>query len=215
MCTHLSGCLCLCKRENSLRAWVKEREVFSSAIICRFLYSLFPLCLAHIRRTNSTPLAILGVLKSRPHSQGKAVRAHGGRAADRHTAYHNALYKHNPNPLPHFIPLVFFYFLAMWGSVSHNDWSPVFVRPDLWDPRYEYREDGQKYRWWEQQPKVSKVHTCFHLVSHFLFTEGCVPVKWIQDTKHTLSRHVTLLVHLCLFKYNGSSVVSVCLEHFK
>lgn len=85
--THLSDCLCLCKRENTLRAWVKEREVFSSAIICRFLYFLFPLCLAHIRRTNSTPLAILGVLKSRPHSQGKAAGAHGGRAADRHTAY--------------------------------------------------------------------------------------------------------------------------------
>lgn len=78
VCTHTWAPACDCTRESTLCAWVKEWEVFSSAIICRFPYSLFPLCLAHIRHTNSTPLAIPGVLKSRPHSQGKALGAHGG-----------------------------------------------------------------------------------------------------------------------------------------
>lgn len=79
--------------ERALCARAKEREVFSSAIICRFLYSLFPLCLAHIRGSNSTPLAIPGVLISRPHSQGKALRAHGGELQTdilQITAYHTS-----------------------------------------------------------------------------------------------------------------------------
>lgn len=68
---------------------MKGQEVFSAVIICRFLYSLFPLCLAHIRCANSTPPAIPGVEESRPRSQGKAVGAHRGEP-HRQTADQNA-----------------------------------------------------------------------------------------------------------------------------
>lgn len=103
MCTHVMRLLASLWERTLLRAWVKEQEVFCAAIICRFPCSLFPLCLAHISRTNSTPLAIPGVLESRPHSLGKALVAHGETAVDRHIAEHSVPYKHKTNPILHFI----------------------------------------------------------------------------------------------------------------
>lgn len=49
------------------------------------------------------PLAIPGVLESRPHSLGKALVAHGETAVDRHIAEHSVPYKHKTNPILHFI----------------------------------------------------------------------------------------------------------------
>lgn len=64
--------------QRILCVWLRGQEVFSSVIICRFPYSLFPICSAHIRHANSVPLAIPSVQKSRPYSEGKALGAHGG-----------------------------------------------------------------------------------------------------------------------------------------
>lgn len=76
--TRLNVCKCLLMEQRILCAWLRGQEIFSSVIICRFLYSLFPLCSAHIRHANSVPLAIPGVRKSRPYSKGKALGVHGG-----------------------------------------------------------------------------------------------------------------------------------------
>lgn len=64
--------------QRILCVWLRGQEVFSSVIICRFPYSLFPICSAHIRHANSVPLAIPSVQKSRPYSEGKALGAHRG-----------------------------------------------------------------------------------------------------------------------------------------
>lgn len=145
--TRLSVCLCLSKRENGSCGWEKEPEVFSSAIICRFPYSLFPLCLAHIRRTNSTPLAIPGVLKSRPHSQGKALGAHGGELQTdilQITTYHTSTSQIRWPTSSHFS--VWF---ATWGFVSPQ-WSE-FTHHKAWPVRsgvQQWLEEELKSRWW-------------------------------------------------------------------
>lgn len=76
--TRLNVCECLLMEQRTLCVGLRGQEVFSSVIICRFPYSLFPLCSAHIRHANSVPLAIPGVRKSRPYSEGKALGAHRG-----------------------------------------------------------------------------------------------------------------------------------------
>lgn len=72
---------CVCAHLGEKRG----QEVFSGVIICRFLYSLFPLCLAHIRCANSTPPAIPGVQEKK--KVGRALREwlweHMGRAVDK------------------------------------------------------------------------------------------------------------------------------------
>lgn len=61
----------------------RTRGLLDPQLSAGFLFSLFPLCLAHISRYNSTPPAIPGVPKSRPHSQGKGLREHMDRQTDR------------------------------------------------------------------------------------------------------------------------------------
>lgn len=77
-CVHAPESLLVSAQEGTLYVleWRSKRS-FALQLSAGFHVLLFPLCLAHISRTNSTPLAIPGVLKSRPHSQGKAPQAHG------------------------------------------------------------------------------------------------------------------------------------------
>lgn len=85
---------------DSRHDWVKNEKVLRSVIICGFQRSVFPLYLAYISCTNSTPLAIPGAVKSRPHSLGKALVARGESCRQTYYRSQCTTYMQEENPQP-------------------------------------------------------------------------------------------------------------------